>query len=64
MDEQRIVVSDGIVWLTQMNEKYGHNPKSNRHNSEPFTECPVPCLMESSARDQMALQIEMVFAQV
>ena len=51
---------EGFVTLTQMNEICGINPRSSSHNFEPFSECPGARLMESSAGDQMALQIEMV----
>ena len=50
----------GFVTLTQLNQNSRRYPRSSSHNFEPFSECLGAGLMESSARDQVALQIEVI----
>jgi hypothetical protein len=50
----------GIVTLTQLNQNSRRYPRSSSHYFEPFSECPGARLMESTARDQVALQIEVI----
>jgi hypothetical protein len=51
---------NGFVTLTQLNQNSRRYPRSSSHYFEPFSECPGAGLMESSAGDQVALQIEVI----